>query len=96
MPEAQLLPTPQSYNILLLKTTTIPIFRRIQRYRSARMEARDGSLEGDGLETGDGSLSPLLRRGDKEPSPSYYVKPKALIYKGLRQLTISLYLSKQS
>ena len=35
-------------------------------------------------------------RGDKEPSPSYYVKPKALIYKGLRQLTISLYLSKQS
>ena len=34
--------------------------------------------------------------GDKEPSPSYYVKPRALIYKGLRQLTISLYLSKQS
>ena len=34
--------------------------------------------------------------GDTEPSPSYYVKPRALIYKGLRQLTISLYLSKQS
>ena len=31
-----------------------------------------------------------------EPSPSYYVKPRALIYKVLRQLTISLYLSKQS
>ena len=34
--------------------------------------------------------------GDSEPSPSYYVKPRALIYKVLRQLTISLYLSKQS
>ena len=34
--------------------------------------------------------------GDREPSPSYYVKPRALIYKVLRQLTISLYLSKQS
>ena len=50
----------------------------------------------EGLEeTGDGSVSPVPK-GDTEPSPSYYVKPRALIYKVLRQLTISLYLSKQS
>ena len=41
-------------------------------------------------------MSPSVCEGDTEPSPSYYVKPRALIYKGLRQLTISLYLSKQS
>ena len=31
----------------------------------------------------------------KEPSPSYYVKTRALIHKVLRHLTIPLYLSKQ-
>ena len=47
-------------------------------------------------ETGDGSLSPkVAKTGDREPSPSYYVKTRALIHKVLRHLTIPLYLSKQ-
>ena len=44
-------------------------------------------------EAGDGSLSPP---SVSPPSPSYYVKTRALIHKVLRHLTIPLYLSKQS
>jgi hypothetical protein len=55
----------------------------------------DGS-DGDGLETGDGSLSPFLEKETKNRPLPTMSSPRVLFYKALRQLTISLYLSKQS